>query len=166
VVVGKLLQLLEKFGAAEPWVPAFAGKAGAEVANFSSRSGYLLRLYAQDRAGIAAMEGMANAMRVSGFRGSVERIRWKLRGVSAVVDDPGATQHERATAAALKARLEQRLKDAGSPAGGWTDNAFRLGKWAKNLTKPASPQSPKGDWGDDAFRLVRALRRGYRNLGL
>jgi hypothetical protein len=26
VVAGKLLQLLEKFGAAEPWVPAFAGK--------------------------------------------------------------------------------------------------------------------------------------------
>jgi hypothetical protein len=34
VVVGKLLQLLEKFGASEPWVPAFAGKTGAEVANF------------------------------------------------------------------------------------------------------------------------------------
>ena len=34
VVVGKLLQLLKKFGAAEAWVPAFAGKAGAEIANF------------------------------------------------------------------------------------------------------------------------------------
>jgi hypothetical protein len=89
------------------------------------------------------MEGVSNAMRVSGFRGSVEGIRRKLRGVSAVVGDPGATQHERATAAALKARLEQRLEDAGTPAGDWTDNAFRLGKWAKNLTKPASPSHPR-----------------------
>jgi hypothetical protein len=77
------------------------------------------------------MEGVANAMRVSGFRGSAEGIRRKLRGVSAVVGDPGATQQEPATAAALKARLEQRLKDAGTPAGDWTHNAFRLGKWAK-----------------------------------
>jgi len=38
---GKLVQLLEKFGAPEPWVAAFAGKAGAEAANFSSRSRYL-----------------------------------------------------------------------------------------------------------------------------
>ena len=36
-----MLQSFEKFKEAEPWVPAFAGKAGAEVANLSSRSGYL-----------------------------------------------------------------------------------------------------------------------------
>jgi prevent-host-death family protein len=39
-----VLQLSEKFEAAEPWVPAFAGKARPEVANFSSRSGYLPNL--------------------------------------------------------------------------------------------------------------------------
>src|SRR5271165_2935198 len=106
--------------------------------------------------------GVARAMRISGFRNSMESVRRKLRGLSAVAGDPGATEHERANAAALKRRLEQRLKDAGTPAGDWSDNAFRLGKWAKNLTKSASPAPTKGDWTDDAFRLGRALRRGYR----
>ncbi len=103
-------------------------------------------------------------MRSYGFRNSVESVRRKLRGLSAVVADSGATEHERANAAALKARLERRLKDAGTPAGDWTDNAFRLGRWAKNLGKSASPASPKGDWTDEAFRLGRALRRGYKKL--
>jgi len=103
-------------------------------------------------------------MRSYGFRNSVESVRRKLRGLSAVVADAGATEHERANAAALKARLERRLKDAGTPAGDWTDNAFRLGRWAKNLGKSASPASPKGDWTDEAFRLGRALRRGYKKL--
>jgi hypothetical protein len=53
-----------------------------------------------------------------------------------------------------------------NPAGDWTDNAFGLGKWAKNLAKPASPQSPKGTGPTMPSRLGRALRRGYRNLGL
>jgi hypothetical protein len=45
VTAGKALQSLEKFEAAEAWIPAFAGTAQAEVANFSSRSGYLPSLY-------------------------------------------------------------------------------------------------------------------------
>jgi hypothetical protein len=70
-------------------------------------------------------------MRISGLIGSIEDVRRKLRAVAAVVDDRGATEHEKANAAALKTRLEQRLKEAGAPAGDWTDSAFRLGKWAR-----------------------------------
>lgn len=93
---------------------------------------------------------------------SIEGVRRKLQGVAAVAEDPGATEHEKANAEALKARLEQRLRDAGAPKGDWTDNAFRLGKWARNLRDSASPASPQGDWTDDAFRIGRALRRGYK----
>jgi hypothetical protein len=70
-------------------------------------------------------------MRISGLIGSIEDVGRKLRAVAAVVDDRGATEHEKANAAALKTRLEQRLKEAGAPAGDWTDSAFRLGKWAR-----------------------------------
>src|SRR5262245_49626685 len=101
-------------------------------------------------------------MRVSGLMGSVEAIRRKLRAVTAVAEDPAATAHERATAETLKMRLRQQLRDAGAPAGDWTDNAFRLGAWVKNVRKSASPASPKGDWTDESFRLGRALRRGYK----
>jgi hypothetical protein len=92
---------------------------------------------------------------------SIEGIRRKLRAVAAVADDPGATEHEKANAEALKARLEQRLRDSGAPKGDWTDNAFQLGRWARNLKGSASPASPRGDWTAGAFRLGRALRRGY-----
>ena len=101
-------------------------------------------------------------MRVAGLIGSVGSVRRKLRAVTAIITDPGATAHERANAQALRARLEQRLKEAGAPAGDWTDNAFRLGKWAKGLTKSSSPGSPKGDWTDNAHRLGKVLRQGYK----
>jgi len=101
-------------------------------------------------------------MRSHGFRISVESVRRKLRALSAVAQDSGATEHERANAAALKTRLKQRLKDASAPAGDWTDNAFRFGRWAKTVTSTGSSESPKGDWTDEAFRLGRALRRGYK----
>jgi hypothetical protein len=101
-------------------------------------------------------------MRISGLMGSVEAVRRKLRAVAAVAKDPGATEHEKANAETLKTRLEQQLRDAGAPAGDWTDKAFRLGSWAKNVKKSASPASPNGDWTDNAFRLGRALRRGYK----
>ena len=54
-------------------------------------------------------------MRIGALIGSVGDLRRKLKAVSAVIADPAATEHERANAAALKARLEQRLKDAGVP---------------------------------------------------
>ena len=94
--------------------------------------------------------------------GSVADIRRKLRALAALAQNAGATEHERANAEALKARLQQRLKDAGEPAGDWTDNAFRLGRQVKELTKADVARSPKGDWTDNAFRLGKALRRGYK----
>jgi hypothetical protein len=101
-------------------------------------------------------------MRAGRLIGSVADIRRKLRALSALAQNAGATEHERANAEALKARLQRRLKEAGQPAGDWTDNAFRLGKQVKELTKAVSPRSPKEDWTDNAFRLGKALRRGYK----
>ncbi|MBV8133708.1 MAG: hypothetical protein JO282_14525 [Alphaproteobacteria bacterium] len=101
-------------------------------------------------------------MRIAGLVGSVASVRRKLRAVAAVIADPGATEHERANAQTLKARLERRLKEAGAPAGDWTDNAFRLGRWAKELRQSSSPASPKGDWTDNAYWLGKTLRQGYK----
>ena len=101
-------------------------------------------------------------MRLSSLTGSVEGLRRKLRGVAAMVEDPAATEHEKANAEVLKARLEHQLREAGSPAGDWTDNVFRLGRWASQIRKSTSPASPKADWTDNAFRLGKALRRGYK----
>jgi hypothetical protein len=91
-----------------------------------------------------------------------EAVRRKLRALSAVIGDAGATDHERATAATLKARLQRRLREIGAPAGDWTDKAFKLGKWAREIQKPVAPESPAGDWTDNAFRLGKAIRRGKR----
>jgi hypothetical protein len=101
-------------------------------------------------------------MHISGLAGSVEAIRRKLRALAAVIGDPGVTEHERANAEALKARLKHRLREAGAPAGDWTDNAFRLGRWIHTTAKSASPAAPSGDWTDNAHRLGKALRRGYK----
>ena len=101
-------------------------------------------------------------MHIVGLIGSVASIRRKLRAVAAIIADPAATEHERANAQTLKARLERRLRDAGAPTGDWTDNAFRLGRWAKELRQSSSPASPNGDWTDNAHRLGKALRRGYK----
>ena len=98
------------------------------------------------------------AMRIVAIMGSVEAVRRKLRAVTAVAEDAAATEHEKANAAALKTRLEQRLREAGAPAGDWTDNLFRLGR----LSKSVSPASPRGDWTDHALRLGKTLRRGYK----
>jgi hypothetical protein len=101
-------------------------------------------------------------MEIIGLIGPAAAVRRKIRALTAVIADSGATEHEKANAEALKARLEDRLKEAGAPAGDWTDNAFRLGKWAKAAVKSATPTPPKGDWTDKAHRLGKALRRGYQ----
>ena len=101
-------------------------------------------------------------MRIDAVTGSIEAVRRKLRALTAVARDAGATQHEKANAAALKSRLEQRLREAGAPAGDWTDNIFRLGRRTTVLSKSVSPASPKGDWTDHALRLGKALRLGYK----
>jgi hypothetical protein len=101
-------------------------------------------------------------MRIGGFIGSVADLRRKLRALTALAENVGATEHERANAKVLKARLERRLRDAGAPVGDWTDNAFRLGRQVKELTQAVSPTSPKGDWTDNAFRFGKLLRRGFK----
>ena len=101
-------------------------------------------------------------MRTSGFIGSIGAIRRKLRALAAVIEDPSVTEHERANAAILKTRLEQRLKEAGVPTGDWTDIAFRLGRWAKETSGFSGLDSPKGDWTQNAFRLGKTLRRSYK----
>jgi hypothetical protein len=101
-------------------------------------------------------------MHIVGLIGSVASVRRKLRAIASIIADPAATDHEKATAQALKARLERRLREAGAPAGDWTDNAFRFGKWTKELRQSSSPVSPKGDWSDNAHRLGKTLRRSYK----
>lgn len=94
--------------------------------------------------------------------GSLADIRRKVRALAALAQNAGATEHERASAKALKANLERRLKTAGEPKGDWSDNIFRIGKQLKELNKAVSPAVPRGDWTDNAFRLGRTLRRGYK----
>ena len=103
-------------------------------------------------------------MHDSGFIRSVAALRRKLRALGAVAQDARTSAPERANAAALKKRLEQQLREAGSPAGDWTDNAFRWGRWAKDLRKSGVPKSAEGDWTDHAHRLGKAVRRGYKKL--
>ena len=101
-------------------------------------------------------------MRIDAVLGSIEAVRRKLRAVTAVAGDAGATEHEKANAAALKTRLEQQLREAGAPAGDWTDALFRLGRRTTVLSKSVSPASPKEDWTDHALWLGKTLRRGYK----
>src|ERR1043165_9003202 len=96
------------------------------------------------------------------FSRSVAALRRKLRALGAVAQDPGAAGPEKANAAALKERLEQRLREAGAPARDWTDHAFRLGPWAKTIRKPGSPAAAEADWTGQANRLGKAVRRGYK----
>jgi hypothetical protein len=103
-------------------------------------------------------------MRGDGFAGSVETIRRKLRALAAVAGDSAVTEHERANAEALSARLKQQLRDAGVPAGDWTDGLLRLGRRVKTIKGSAAPASPAGNWTDHAFRLGRALRMICRTL--
>jgi hypothetical protein len=91
-------------------------------------------------------------------------IQRKLRALTAVFSDPAATEHEKANAERLKARLEEQLPhepipSEPAPPAAWTNVMFRLGRGVKEMT--ASP-SPKGDWTDHAFRLGRMLRRGLK----
>jgi hypothetical protein len=101
-------------------------------------------------------------MSIDKHAGSLEAVRRKLRAITAIVKDSGATEHEKANAATLKNRLEQRLRKAGAPAGDWSDGVFQLGRTARSIGKSMSPGSTKDDWTSNAHRLGRALRRGYK----
>lgn len=103
-------------------------------------------------------------MRANEVVGSVAALRRKLRAIASLAEDAGATASERANAEAVKNRLEQRLREAEAPVGGWTDKAFRLGRWAKEMRRSASLASTDGDWTDRARRLGKAVRRGYKKL--
>ena len=101
-------------------------------------------------------------MRMSELMVSIEAVRRKLRAVTAVVEDTSATEHERANAESVKKRLEQQLRDAGVPTGDWTDNAFQLGQWTKDIMECLSSSQPKGHRIDHLFRLGKVMRRGYK----
>src|SRR5204862_4083171 len=101
-------------------------------------------------------------MHDSGFIRSVAALRRKLRALGAVAQDARTSAPERANAAALKKRLEQRLRDAGAPAGDWTDHAFRLGRWAKTMRKPQPPGAGESDWTEQARGLGKAVGRAYK----
>ncbi len=92
----------------------------------------------------------------------VEAMHRKLRGVVAVLEDPAATDHERENAAALKARLEEKLKQEGAPSGDWTDMAFRLGRKVHAVKKSAIPPSPTASSTKIAFRLGRAVGQSLK----
>ena len=97
-------------------------------------------------------------------------IHRKLRGLAAVFSNPAATEHEKANAERLKARLEEQLPQEPTasdpapsetiPSAAWTNIMFRLGQGVREMTSPAA--SPKRDWTDHAFRLGRMLRRGLK----
>jgi hypothetical protein len=101
-------------------------------------------------------------MRAKGVVGSVAALRRKLRAITAVAADSGATASEKENAEALKTRLEQRLREEGAPAGDWTDHVFRLGRWAKAAQTAVSPAPTDIDWADRAHRLGKAVRRNYK----
>jgi hypothetical protein len=98
----------------------------------------------------------------TGFLPSLTALRRKLRALGAIAGDPGATPPERANAKVLKEKLEQRLRKAGAPAGDWSDHAFRLGRWAKQVHNPGSSGLGENDWPDQARRLGKAVGRSYR----
>src|SRR5437762_14068030 len=87
-------------------------------------------------------------------------LRRKLRALAAVARDAGATAPERAAAATLKNRLEERLRKAGVPAGDWTDHAFPLGRWSNGVRQP-SPLGPgETDWTDHPRKPGQAAAPG------
>jgi hypothetical protein len=103
-------------------------------------------------------------------------IHRKLRGLAAVFSDPAATEHEKANAERLKARLEEQLPPEPTPiepgppepaptepapGAGWTNIMFKLGRGVR-VVKSSAPPSPKNDWTDHAFRLGRMFRRGLK----
>ena len=89
-------------------------------------------------------------------------LRRKLRALAAVARNAGATPPERANAAALKKQIERRLRDAGAPAGDWSDHAFRLGRRVGGMRKSGGSVAGEADVADHARRLGKAFGRVYR----
>ena len=96
------------------------------------------------------------------FSPTLAALRRKLRALAAVARDAGAMPSERTNAAALKKQLEQRLRDAGAPAGDWTDHAFRLGRRVKEMRQSGPLGLGESDWTEQARRLGKAVGRGRK----
>jgi hypothetical protein len=120
-------------------------------------------------------DGRVSHMTIRDSARSAAAIHRKLRGLAAVFSDPAATEHEKANAERLKARLEKQLPQEPTPTeaaptetapseptpgAAWTNIMFRLGRGVREMKSP--PPSPKRDWTDHAFRLGRMLRRGLK----
>lgn len=86
----------------------------------------------------------------------------KLRSLGAVVNDRAATDHERANAKALKARLEKKLRAEGIPNGDWTDAAFRLGRIVQRTKAETAPPPSISGASKIAFRAGRAFGKGLK----
>jgi hypothetical protein len=98
----------------------------------------------------------------SGFASSLAAWRRRLRALSALAADRGATPAERANEAALKKRLEERLRKAGAPAGDWSDHVFRLGRRINEMRRSSPTSSGEGDRTERARRLGKAFGRTYK----
>ena len=94
---------------------------------------------------------------------SLDALRRKLRGVTAIFRDPAATDNEKENAAGIKDRLEAQLTQAGEPKSDWSDVMFRLGRMTKEIKQSTRPTPASGDWSDHAFRFGRVVR-GLRKL--
>jgi hypothetical protein len=92
----------------------------------------------------------------------VAALHRKLQRLGAVLKDPSVTEHERANAEALKARVEASLRKAGVPKGDWTDILFRLGRTVQEMTKTTAPPPSSSGASKIGFRLGRTLREGLK----
>ena len=101
-------------------------------------------------------------MRAHGIVGSVAALRRKLRAITSLAEDASTTASERENAEAARKRLEQKLRETEAPVADWTDKAFRLGQWVKEVQKSTSLTTKEGDWTDHARRLGKAVRWGYK----
>jgi hypothetical protein len=102
-------------------------------------------------------------MQGDGFVRSVEALRRKLRGLGAAVEDSAAAPGM-ADAAAQKKRLEQRLREAGTPASDRTDHAFDRAAGRKEIRKSALPPPAAADGRRTpaASANAKAARRAYK----
>jgi len=93
---------------------------------------------------------------------SVDALHRKLRGLLAVTRDSAATDHERANAEALKARIEGKLREEGAPKGDWTDAAFRLGRAVQAIDKSTAPPPSVSGGAKIPYRFGKALGKGLK----
>src|SRR5205807_10626042 len=105
---------------------------------------------------IVLVHGWKSAMK------RVEAIHRKLRSLGRVLKDAAITEHERANAEVLKARLEKKLMEQGVPHGDWTDVVFRLGRKVREIKKATSPPPSITGTSRIAFRLGRTLGEGIK----